>query len=65
MLAILFVAASLLTQAYIFRNLDVPESNTQVNIVPVDAALIPVSDASDGSSGESDSSRIADRAHHR
>lgn len=57
MFAILFVAASLLTQAYIFRDLDAPDSNTEVNLEDCHRDPSPIMDATYGWTAKSDSSR--------
>ncbi len=65
MILILFVSVSLLTQAYFFRNLDAPESNSQVNIgaTYVDSVLARYS--ANVLTGENDSSRTTEHARDR
>lgn len=65
MLAILFAAASLLTQACIFRDLEDSHSNTQVNYSDYGCRSGHVRIPADGSPGESDSSRTAELASNR
>jgi hypothetical protein len=65
MFAILIAAASLISQAYLFRNVDEWEINTDVTVTSGDHILRSAGAAADIWAGESDSSRTAAPARDR